>query len=324
MRSIFRLFLCAMVGLPVPIRAMTWSSSGKHAPQGEAGSYSDFFPLAVGRSWLFAYKSEEKIYDGLYQIQHNVDSGSVVFQVTTVSVSDSSLDWTIRETDRVTRHASGYEYGFKDTTLSIGGVSSFVLHEMNDSVHTLISKSYLPIWQLPPIWDIFGYAKGVPVPRYAPDSARMTRSDFLWAVAPAYYTDTMTFQRDVGLLSVWSHVVKGPNTPYLLNWSAFLLEYVDAISNDLQSRIGSPLLMQNYPNPFNPTTTIRYALPERTQVTLSVFNTLGQQVAAPVNDTQDAGLHEVRFDGSGLASGVYFYRLSAGGFIQTNKLVILR
>jgi hypothetical protein len=83
-------------------------------------------------------------------------------------------------------------------------------------------------------------------------------------------------------------------------------------------------LMQNYPNPFNPSTTIRYALSSRSLVTLSVFNTLGQQVAPLVNETQDAGYHEVKFDGSNMASGMYFYRIQAGSFVQTKKLLLLR
>jgi O-glycosyl hydrolase len=83
-------------------------------------------------------------------------------------------------------------------------------------------------------------------------------------------------------------------------------------------------LSQNYPNPFNPTTTIRYALPSRSHVTLNVFNTLGQIVRELVNGDMDSGYHEVRFDALGLASGVYFYRLQAGIFIQTKNLSILR
>jgi hypothetical protein len=90
---------------------------------------------------------------------------------------------------------------------------------------------------------------------------------------------------------------------------------------------GMPTLFQldqNYPNPFNPSTTIRYALPSTSHVMLSVFNTLGQQVAQLVNGDVDAGIHDVKFDGSTLASGVYFYRLKAGEYIETKKLVILR
>ncbi len=83
-------------------------------------------------------------------------------------------------------------------------------------------------------------------------------------------------------------------------------------------------LEQNYPNPFNPSTTIRYALPQRSHVTLMVFNTLGQRIATLVNDEVEAGYHEVRFDGAGLASGVYFYRLQAGDFVQTRKLCLIR
>jgi len=84
------------------------------------------------------------------------------------------------------------------------------------------------------------------------------------------------------------------------------------------------VLNQNYPNPFNPTTTIRYALPARTHVTLIVFNTLGQKVATLVDAAEDPGEHSVRFDGSGLASGVYFYRLRAGAYFQSKSLLLVR
>ncbi len=84
------------------------------------------------------------------------------------------------------------------------------------------------------------------------------------------------------------------------------------------------VLEQNYPNPFNPSTTIRYGLPQKSAVQLTIFNTLGQQVATIVQGEQEAGNHEVRFDASGLSSGVYFYRLSAGQFVQTRKLLLLR
>jgi len=83
-------------------------------------------------------------------------------------------------------------------------------------------------------------------------------------------------------------------------------------------------LEQNYPNRLQPSTTIRYALPNRSHATLTVFNTLSQQVALLQNGEQEAGYHEVKFDASGLASGVYFYRLQARDFVQTRKLLVLK
>lgn len=83
-------------------------------------------------------------------------------------------------------------------------------------------------------------------------------------------------------------------------------------------------LQQNYPNPFNPTTTIRYAVPQRSLVTLTVFNVLGQQVATLVNGDVEPGYHEVRFDATGLASGVYLYRIQAGSYVDAKKLLLIR
>jgi hypothetical protein len=83
-------------------------------------------------------------------------------------------------------------------------------------------------------------------------------------------------------------------------------------------------LLQSYPNPFNPTTTIRYQLTSLAHVTLSVFDLLGREVATLVDDMEEPGEKRATFDGSALASGVYFYRLRAGDFVQTRKLVLVR
>jgi photosystem II stability/assembly factor-like uncharacterized protein len=82
-------------------------------------------------------------------------------------------------------------------------------------------------------------------------------------------------------------------------------------------------LEQNYPNPFNPGTEIRYALSARSHVSLTILNLAGQQVAILEDGDREAGTHKVNFSGAGLASGVYFYRLQAGGSIQTKKLLLL-
>jgi hypothetical protein len=83
-------------------------------------------------------------------------------------------------------------------------------------------------------------------------------------------------------------------------------------------------LDDNFPNPFNPSTTIGYVLPHKSAVQLNVYNIVGQQVASLVNDEQETGYHELKFDGSNLASGVYFYRLQAGAYEATKKLLLIR
>jgi len=84
------------------------------------------------------------------------------------------------------------------------------------------------------------------------------------------------------------------------------------------------VLEQNYPNPFNPSTIITYQLPRSSEVRLCVLDILGREVSTLVNERKDAGVHAVRFDAQGLASGVYFYQIRVGEFVQTRTLLLLR
>jgi hypothetical protein len=84
------------------------------------------------------------------------------------------------------------------------------------------------------------------------------------------------------------------------------------------------ILYPAFPNPFNPTTQISFALPKAGGISLKVINLMGQEVATLAHGVQSAGAHSVTFDGSTLASGIYFYRLQAGDYIQTQKMVLLK
>ena len=83
-------------------------------------------------------------------------------------------------------------------------------------------------------------------------------------------------------------------------------------------------LEQNYPNPFNPQTKIRFALPQQSHVKLTIHNMLGQQVRALLDESKEPGDYELSFDGSNLGSGVYFYRLEAGGIVETRRMTLLK
>ncbi len=83
-------------------------------------------------------------------------------------------------------------------------------------------------------------------------------------------------------------------------------------------------LSQNYPNPFNPVTTISYSLPLKSQVELVIYNALGERVIRLVNGEKEAGKYSVEFDGNSLPSGIYFYRLQAGSYRETKKMILLR
>ena len=83
-------------------------------------------------------------------------------------------------------------------------------------------------------------------------------------------------------------------------------------------------LYQNYPNPFNPGTSISFSLPQAGQTKITVYDMLGREVTILVNDQLDAGIHQTMFDGTGLSSGVYVYRIESGSFVKAKQMILLR
>ena len=83
-------------------------------------------------------------------------------------------------------------------------------------------------------------------------------------------------------------------------------------------------LYQNYPNPFNPATTIKYSIPKASFVTLKVYDILGREINTLVNKEQKVGVYKIQFNSNKLSSGVYFYKITAGNFVNTKKFIILK
>ncbi len=100
-------------------------------------------------------------------------------------------------------------------------------------------------------------------------------------------------------------------------------EYSDVIEVDVRT-LDEFALEQNFPNPFNPTTTIGYVLKEKSNAKLILLNAIGEEITVLVNEEQDKGFHKVDFNAANLPSGVYFYRLQAGSFAETKKMLLLK
>ena len=109
---------------------------------------------------------------------------------------------------------------------------------------------------------------------------------------------------------------------------------ITSVENEMENEFTVPdnfSLSQNYPNPFNPTTKIRYSIPEAPLslgegqgVRLVIYDVLGKEIATLVDEFKPAGSYEVEFNADKLSSGVYFYQLNSGSFVQTKKMILLR
>ena len=127
----------------------------------------------------------------------------------------------------------------------------------------------------------------------------------------------------------WGIDFISPDTGWVVGGNGIILKTVNGGGTVSVQNISSEVpsaysLSQNYPNPFNPTTNIRYALPKNGMVKLVVFDALGREVETLVNESQQAGTYEAKFNGAALTSGVYFYKLITDGFTETKRMAVIK
>ena len=125
-----------------------------------------------------------------------------------------------------------------------------------------------------------------------------------------------TFQEEFN----FNFLVSIDGWPY---WTDSAQVIVTGIDDEIQVPLTFSL-EQNYPNPFNPNTIIKYSIPQSSQVILKIFNTLGEEIETLVNEEKPSGTYKITWNAINLPSGVYFYRLQAGGFVQTRKMILLK
>lgn len=116
--------------------------------------------------------------------------------------------------------------------------------------------------------------------------------------------------------------LKFGDTDYFHNVNVWW-ESTTSIANS-QTTLTHYRLFQNYPNPFNPTTTIKYGLPEKSDVKISIYNIYGRKVKTLTNTNQQAGYHQIKWNASDIATGIYFYRINADDFIDTKKCLLIK
>ncbi len=128
-----------------------------------------------------------------------------------------------------------------------------------------------------------------------------------------------SFAPEMGIIEMY-----GGDGPQFLLDSASIIRYPTGIVDEQQSSSNLFELMQNYPNPFNPNTKIYYTIPQRSFVTLKVFDVLGNEISTLIDEEKESGNYEVTFITNNLSSAIYFYQIKANDFIETKKMILLR
>jgi hypothetical protein len=188
---------------------------------------------------------------------------------------------------------------YKFTAMSSGDVLSILVIEHKDSSYITTARGFLSIGTQTTSYNQFT------VPIYRDSSNPGGRMDIEITIEDSIHTNP----------------AKGS---FFIVDDLQLSETATGILDQISSPPKEFKLNQNYPNPFNPSTKFSYSIPEKALVTIKVFDVLGREIKTLVNEEKPIGTYEVDFNASNLSSGIYFYRLNAGKFVSTKKMVLLK
>ena len=174
-----------------------------------------------------------------------------------------------------------------------------------------VNKTATLVWQYRSNPDIYGFAMG--------SARRLPNGNTI--IGWGYTSPTLTEVTPEGNIALQMKLSDGALT-YRVTKSFF--DIPTTVSGPPGEIPGSYKLSQNYPNPFNPSTSISFSLPEAGIVSIKIYDAMGREVRTLVNGQRQAGAHNVVFDGSGLSSGVYVYKITAGDYTATRKMVLMK
>jgi hypothetical protein len=264
-------------------------------------SFVDVFPLAVGNQWTYNYSYHS--YDEI--AWSRTVSGTVIMQIIGKSVMTDSTIWNVQRTNDLNINQNGNLY--HDTS-----VSTLDVIEKHIGHHRLLGSEFPFHTVLPDTAMIYRYA--------IVDTAGSWKLQFTQGVEMYNYI----FKQGTGETSY-----SASDLCTCLNYwnESYTLSSSTITDVEVHPEVGVSkefILSQNYPNPFNPTTTLSFHLPSNSFVSLKIFDALGREVTTLVSEQLSAGNHTKQWNANGMPSGIYFYRLQAGSFVETKKLILLK
>ncbi len=278
----------------------------------------NFYPLNIGNKWIYDDYTyiEGNTYHDIFIREVTADSilpnGKKYFQLEEHLNSNSNITFSFERID--TSNGLVYRY-FEDPGLT----------DDEYLIEDLLADVGDTVWTSREFYD--PYFPTVVVEQNTFQKWNLEKLRIIYKhLGLGFYTHSLT--RDLGLDSIGYHFDFGNTDVILKGCIIDGVVYGDttvvSVEDENPEMPKEFSLSQNYPNPFNPSTNIQYAIDSRQYVSLKVYDILGKEVAILVNEEKLAGNYKITFDASSLPSGIYFYQLQAGSFVQTRKMVLLK